>query len=218
MVNIPPSLAREIEACEAICGSDEAGTGAWAGPYFVCATVVPKDWNLPGVTDSKKLSPSAREKIFPDLVSSLTYCLVRVEAQEVDRRGLGSTLPEAHLKAIQGALAAFVEQGNTVKPLSIVDGSLTVPGAFSLPKADLLIPAVSAASIIAKVSRDRYMRELHRLYPQYGFDEHSGYGTKRHQDTLKSYGLCPEHRRSYRPLSAYSEAGASIFDLMEGLE
>jgi ribonuclease HII len=196
---IPPDLQKELSAHNFVCGSDEVGYGSWAGPTTVCAVVVSNTWTCPGVTDSKKLTTAAREKLFPKLVS-LTHHLVHVEADEIDRRGIGVVLPEAHSRAIQGALDAHKAHGYTDPPLVIIDGSRGVFGAIALPKADLLIPAVSAASIIAKVTRDRIMREMDSKYPGYGFLTGVGYGTKKHQEALEILGPSPIHRMSYSPM------------------
>jgi len=206
---LPPDLQAKITQASFICGSDEAGTGAWAGPFFVCATVVPRTWAYTGVTDSKKLTPGAREKLYPVLVSTVTHCLIEVGVEELDREGLGKALTSAHSRAIQGALAAHKALGHTEPPLVIIDGSRGLPGAIALPKADFLIPAVSAASILAKVSRDRVMRELDLKFPGYGWADNAGYGAPKHQEALKRLGVSPVHRLSYSPMSNMVRTKAS---------
>ncbi len=202
MPGIPPDLAREIAAHEFVCGSDEVGYGSWAGPLVVCAAVVPRTWTAPAmVRDSKQLSATARDRLFPSLVSTITHFLVSVEVEEIDRRGVGTVLLEAHAKAIQGALDAHRAQGHSALPFVIIDGSRGVLGAVALPKADALIPAVSAASIIAKVARDRHMVEMDAHYPGYSFRSNAGYGTKEHQAALDRLGVCAIHRRSYAPIA-----------------
>lgn len=186
-----------------VCGSDECGYGSWAGPLTVCAVVVSRLWVPPtGLTDSKALSPAARERLYAPLINGTIHCVVNVDSEEIDRLGVGVVLLMAHQRAIRGALQAHKDLGCVGKTLVIVDGNLDIPGAVSLPKADLLIPAVSAASVIGKVQRDRYMADMDALYPGYGFKTGCGYGTKQHQEGLKRLGICPIHRKSYSPIAA----------------
>lgn len=184
---------------EFVCGSDEVGYGSWAGPLVVCATVVTRVWHEPGVADSKKLSPSARERLYPKL-QALTHCIFGVPSAQIDAMGVADALDFAHAKAIEGALLRHAIAGHADAPFVIIDGVRSVLGARALPKADALVPAVSAASILAKVYRDRLMRELAKKYPGYGWETNAGYGTPVHQAGLASRGLSPEHRRSYSPM------------------
>ena len=183
-----------------ICGSDECGLGSWSGPLSVCAVVAPRGWSLPGVTDSKKLSRVARERIYPELIKQVTYCLVHIEPREFDFLGAGKAFVEAHTRAITGALDAHRDKGHEAIPRVIIDGVRSVAGATPLPKADLLIPAVSAASIIAKVNHDWRMDELDKLFPGYGFSKNSGYGVPSHRAALQRLGVSAAHRRSYAPM------------------
>jgi ribonuclease HII len=200
--SIPPALARDLATVDHVCGSDEVGLGCWAGSLVVCAVVAHRSWAFPGVTDSKKLTPAAREQLYPRLTAeeSLSYNLVEFSAQEIDEMGVGVAWKKAHSNAIQGALDLHESRGHSDTPLVIVDGNRGLLGALALPKADLLIPAVSAASIIAKVYRDRLMKKLDAEYPGYGFSSHVGYGTKQHQRALSLRGVCPIHRMSYAPM------------------
>ena len=198
-MRMPASLLAEMDGYEFVCGSDEVGYGSWAGPLIVCATVVAKGWSEPGVTDSKKLSPSARERLYPKL-QALRHCIFGVPPAQIDAMGVAAALDYAHTKAIEGALLRHAIAGYTGAPFVVIDGVRSVLGARALPKADALVPAVSAASILAKVYRDRLMRELAKKYPGYGWETNAGYGTPGHQAGLAARGLSPEHRRSYSPM------------------
>lgn len=208
---IPPSVQSRIDASEYVCGSDECGLGSWAGPLSVCAAIVPRGWAWPGVTDSKKLTRAARERLYPELIEQVTYCVIHVEPLEFDALGAGAAYVEAHTRAIAGALKAHQDKGDANAPLTIIDGTRSVAGAIALPKADLLVPAVSAASIIAKVNHDRAMVDAARKFPHYFFDTCMGYGTPRHQEALRIHGPCPIHRKTYEPMASMLQkrAGSS---------
>jgi len=216
--SISPALQAQIDASDFICGSDECGLGSWAGPLSVCAAVAPRGWTWPGVTDSKKLTAAARERVYPDLVGRLTHCLIQIDPEEFDAKGAGPVLIEAHARAITGAVKAHQEKGHRDTPFCIVDGIRPVMWATPLPKADLLIPAVSAASIIAKVSHDRIMKDLDRVWPGYGFSKNAGYGTPAHRAALDQIGVSKAHRRSYSPMSGMVSCGSDIFAMLCGLE
>jgi ribonuclease HII len=183
-----------------IIGSDEVGLGAWAGPLVVCAVAVKKDWlGILGLNDSKALSRRRREQVYKELVGvkGLRLSLMKSESTDIDRNGIHYCLKRAHTEAIEYLLADYPDAE------IVVDGDLKLkrlPQAKSIPKADSLFPSVMAASIIAKVNRDWTMIALAKQYPEYGFESHVGYGTKKHQEALKKYGPCPIHRRSYRPI------------------
>jgi len=211
---IPEALAKTIAKHEFICGSDETGLGSWAGNLTVCAVITPRDWTYPGVTDSKKLSPVAREKLYPILVSTLTHCIIQIEPDEIDQKGIGRVWEEAHIKAIQGALNDHIAKGHTELPFVIVDGIRGFFGATPLPKADLLIQAVSAASIIAKVHRDRVMQKMGEAYPGYDFQRNVGYGTKSHLLAIQRLGVTPIHRMSYAPMSKMFPKEKDVMDLL----
>ena len=196
---VPTLLQSRIDASAYVCGSDECGLGSWAGPLSVCAVIVPCGWNLPGVTDSKKLTRTARERVYPELIRQV-HCLVHVEPQEFDATGAGQVLLQAHQRAVVGALTRHREQGGTSEPLCIIDGIRPIPGATALPKADQLIPAVSAASIIAKVTHDWAMDALDQKFPGYGFAKNAGYGTAVHRAALDQLGVSQAHRRTYQPM------------------
>ena len=185
-----------------IIGSDEVGYGCWAGPLVVCAVCVPTTWEPPeGLTDSKKLSPEERVSIYRHL-EGLPFALMAATNEDIDRYGVKTMLLEAHAAAIRAMQESF--------PLAtvIIDGILRPPGmlmARCVPHADSIFPAVSAASVIAKTNRDFVMRQYHQQYPHYGFDTNAGYGTATHQRGLQKYGVCPLHRRSYRPIKKFLE-------------
>ncbi len=184
-----------------ILGIDEVGRGPWAGPLVVGAVVLPENSTIDGLTDSKKLSAKKRLE-FDALIreQALGWGLGWVHAEELDEIGLSSALKLATVRAVEQVSASYHE--------IIIDGTInflheTNKGAYvtTMPKADLLIPAVSAASIIAKVARDTYMEEQATLYPEYGFDSHVGYGTAKHQQALNEYGITVLHRKSFAPIA-----------------
>lgn len=212
---IPEDLAKEMAAYDFVCGSDECGYGSWAGPLIVCAAVTPRTWSSLRVTDSKALSPKAREDLAPWLRDSFPYCIVRVDSDEIDRVGVGTALLQAHAKAIQGALD---RHGSPQVPFVIIDGNRGVLGATPLPKADVLIAAVSVASIIGKVHHDRIMRELDEQHPGYGFRTNQGYGSKTHREALDRLGVSPVHRKSYSPMAEMVKAPAEPADILSLIE
>jgi ribonuclease HII len=212
---IPEDLAKAMAAYDYVCGSDECGYGSWAGPLIVCAAVTPRTWSSPRVTDSKALSPRAREDLDPGLRSSFPYFIVRVDPEEIDRVGVGGALLDAHARAIQGALD---KHGFPQMPFVIIDGNRGILGATPLPKADVLIPAVSVASIIGKVYHDRIMRELDERHPGYGFRTNQGYGSKAHREALDRLGVSPVHRKSYSPMAEMVKAPADQPDILSLIE
>lgn len=188
-----------------VIGSDEVGYGSWAGPLYVCAYVAEEGWTLPGLNDSKKLSEKQRQEVYTrlDLNRSALIC---VEPQTIDEYGLGHCLVQAHVQAIK----QLIERGFSGARV-VVDGNLRLPlaEAESIAKADMTVPAVMAASIIAKSNRDLLMKTtMHKMYPEYGFASHVGYGTPEHMAALHAYGPCPIHRLSYRPLKEVIEKRA----------
>lgn len=174
----------------AVCGVDEAGRGPLAGPVSVCAYVA-RDF-VDGVNDSKKLSEVKREKLFDALVNSAAcYKVVLIDAQEIDRVNI--------LRATLNAMKSAVEGLSEVPSLVLCDGN-TLPdiaNARAIVKGDATSYSIAAASIIAKVTRDRLMREYDATYPEYGFSKHKGYGTADHIAAIKKYGACPIHRRTF---------------------
>ena len=181
-----------------VCGCDEAGAGPLAGRVYAAAVILPPEIELPGLNDSKQLSEKKREELFPQIQEkALAWAVAWVEAEEIDRTDILS----ARMKAMQLAIDALA-----VKPaFALIDGNRDKGKYFILStphrciiNGDSLSASIAAASILAKVSRDRYVsRELDRLYPQYGFAGHKGYGTKAHYAALDQYGPCPAHRRTF---------------------
>lgn len=193
-----------------LLGIDEVGRGPWAGPLVVGACVLREP--IEGLNDSKKLTAKRREKLAAE-IHEKAYCgLGWVPAAELDELGLSAALRKACREAVK-AVQVQKPEFNEI----IIDGTInflsdTPLGKYVsvLPKADALVPEVSAASIIAKVARDNYMIELAKKYPNYGFEKHVGYGTALHRAALEKYGPCEEHRRSFRPVAELShnvEAG-----------
>lgn len=179
--------------CPIVCGIDEAGRGPLAGPVYAAAVILPLDCVIPGLNDSKKLSEKKREQLF-DVIreKAAAYGIGSASAEEIDKVNIlqATYLAMARAYADLGVKADWVlVDGNRMPPLP-VPGECVVKG-------DAQCASIAAASILAKVSRDRVLRELDRQFPQYGFAKHKGYGTKAHYEAIKQYGLLPEHRRTF---------------------
>ncbi len=183
-----------------ILGIDEVGRGPWAGPLVVGAAVLPEGLAIDGLTDSKKLSAKKRKQLEAEIkAQAVGWGLGWVHADELDALGLSESLRVATIRAVEAVTCSYSE--------IIIDGTInflkeTTKGRYvtTLPKADLLVPAVSAASILAKVARDEYMEQQAEHYPEYGFASHVGYGTAAHQKALNAFGVTPLHRRSFAPI------------------
>lgn len=187
-----------------VAGADEAGRGACAGPLVVGAVVLPegKRGQVPGLADSKLLTPAAREKVYAQVVRrALAWTAVVIPAQQVDRLGL-------HVCNIMGMRRALAQL--TVAPSYVLTDGFPVPGldapGLAVWKGDRVAACIAAASVVAKVTRDRIMVEMHARWPLYQFDEHKGYVTPEHQAALREHGPCPEHRFSYVNVSRASRA------------
>lgn len=182
-----------------VAGVDEAGRGPLAGPVSVAAVILDPSRPIAGLDDSKKLSEKKREMLYPLIVErALAWRIEFVDAAEID----ALNILQATLTGMRRALHAL----SPAAQLARIDGNrlphdLPCP-AQAIIGGDALEPAIMAASILAKVSRDRHMRELHARWPQYGFDEHKGYGTPAHLAALAAHGPCPQHRRSFAPVRA----------------
>ncbi|MCI6957352.1 MAG: ribonuclease HII [Candidatus Faecousia sp.] len=181
------------QGLEIICGVDEAGRGPLAGPVCAAAVILPKYLEIPGLTDSKKLSDKRRRELFPEIQrQALAYGIGFASEKEIDE----INILQATFLAMERALAQL-----SIPPeLALIDGNREKD--FGLPvktviKGDSLSANIAAASILAKVSRDDLMLEMAREYPQYGFEVHKGYGTKAHYDALRMYGPCPIHRQTF---------------------
>ena len=176
-----------------ICGVDEAGRGPLAGPVCAAAVILPPDAELPGLNDSKKLSEKKRELLFPLIQEqAVAWSVAFASVEEIEELNI----LRATFLAMNRAIA-----GLNVKPdLALIDGNqnreIAMPSR-TVVHGDARCACIAAASILAKVSRDRLMKELAVRYPQYGFEKHKGYGTKAHYAALREYGPCPIHRRSF---------------------
>ena len=181
-----------------IAGVDEAGRGPLAGPVVTAAVILDPDKPIAGLADSKKLSAKKRADLFDEIQKkAIATAIIEVSAQEIDDRNI----LQATLHGMANAVHALKVQPSLVR----VDGNQAPPIDFlveTLIGGDATEPAISAASILAKVHRDRYMQVLHAKFPVYGFDKHKGYPTKAHIEALRLYGPCPEHRLSFRPVKA----------------
>lgn len=181
------------EDIQLICGVDEAGRGPLAGPVCAGAVILPKDLEIPGLTDSKKLTDKKRRELFPVIQEqAVAYGIGFASQQEIDE----INILQATFLAMQRALDQL-----TVRPdLALIDGNREKD--FGLPvktvvKGDSLSANIAAASILAKVTRDNLMQEMAESYPQYGFEIHKGYGTKAHYAALREFGASPIHRMSF---------------------
>ena len=177
-----------------ICGIDEAGRGPLAGPVVVASVIMPKDSMIEGVNDSKKVSEKKREKLYDLIIEeAISYSVGIVDQNEIDRINI--------LNATKAGLTESVKS-LSVKPEIILVDALTGIDTCGIEyrpiiKGDAKSYSIAAASIIAKVTRDRIMRQWDEIYPQYGFAKHKGYGTAAHINAIKEYGLCPLHRLSF---------------------
>ena len=192
-----PDYSFELAAHEAgyqvVCGIDEAGRGPLSGPVVAAACVLDPSVEIPGLNDSKKLSPAKREQLFGKITeSALDYAIGMASPEEIDSLNILNATMLAMRRAIAGL--------KTRADFALVDGNCTrdfpIP-ARAIVKGDALSCSISAASILAKVTRDRLCLEDEKNYPQYGFAKHKGYGTAEHIAALKKYGPCPIHRKTF---------------------
>lgn len=191
-----------------ILGIDEVGRGPWAGPLVIGAVVLPEnkpDWTK-DLTDSKKLTAKKREELNKIILNEApATALGWVSSRELDSLGMSASLALAARRAVLGIKSEKVPFTEIVidGTVNFLKGTPLENYVSVLKKADFLIKEVSAASIIAKVARDSYMEELSKIYPDYGFERHVGYGTAAHKKSIEEHGLTPEHRRSFRPIAEY---------------
>lgn len=189
------ALENEIYASgvNILCGVDEAGRGPLAGPVCAAAVVLPRGLEIPGLNDSKKLSEKKREALYDVIISSaMAYGIAFADVEEIERLNI----LHATFLAMNRAIAQL-----SVRPeLALIDGNrdsdIEVPSRC-IVKGDSRCADIAAASILAKVTRDRYMIKMAEQYPQYGFEQHKGYGTKQHYAALREYGATPIHRMSF---------------------
>lgn len=200
-----------------IVGIDEVGRGPWAGP-LVFGAVVLGDADIEGLTDSKKLTKKRREQLSAEIhKKAAAVGLGWVSANELDELGMSAALALACRRALEQVTIPYQQ--------IILDGTInflkdTGKGPFvtTMAKADLLVPSVSAASIVAKVARDRFMAEQDEAYPGYGFGSHAGYGTAAHKAAIEKLGVTPLHRLSFAPLAKYADIVAEPVPSKEGHE
>ena len=177
-----------------ICGIDEAGRGPLAGPVVVASVIMPKDSMIEGVNDSKKVSEKKREKLYEEITNTaIAWGVGIIDQREIDE----INILNAKKKGLTNSLKEL-----EIKPDLILVDALTNIDTLGIPyrsiiKGDAKSYSIAAASIIAKVTRDRIMRQWDELYPEYCFEKHKGYGTKMHIDAIKKYGPCPLHRKSF---------------------
>lgn len=184
----------EKENIKYICGIDEAGRGPLAGPVVVASVIMKPDSFIEGVNDSKKVSEKKREKLYEQITKeAVSYSVGIINQDEIDKINILNATKKGLTESIKGL---------EIKPDRILVDALNNIDTCSIPymsivKGDAKCYVVAAASIIAKVTRDRIMRQWDEVYPQYGFINHKGYGTAAHIEAIKKYGLCPLHRRSF---------------------
>ena len=180
-----------------VAGVDEAGRGPLAGPVVAAAVILDELQPIRGLADSKMLSARRREQLFDEIrAKALCYCIAQASVEEIERLNI--------LQATLLAMRRAVE-GLRLKPaLVLVDGNrlpVLTMRAEAIVKGDALVAAISAASILAKVHRDRWCADIDLQYPQYGFAKHKGYGTAQHLAALTEHGACPQHRKTFRPVA-----------------
>ena len=179
--------------CCVIAGTDEAGRGPLAGPVVAAACILPPDFLPEGLDDSKKLTEKKREKLFDIIIdSAVSYCIASSSPEEIDQYNI----LEASLLAMRRAIAGLTPQPDLVLVDGCINRGFTIP-AKAIVSGDALSPSIAAASILAKVTRDRMCVDMDAEYPQYGFAKHKGYPTPAHKLAVYEYGPCPYHRRSF---------------------
>jgi ribonuclease HII len=181
-----------------IAGVDEAGRGPLAGPVVAAAVILDPRKPIEGLADSKKLTALRREKLFDEIRAKALCCSVaEASVEEIDRLNILQATLLAMRRAVDGLRLKPIKvlvDGNRIPILDVL--------AEAIVKGDALVPAISAASILAKVTRDRWCAELDAQYPEYGFAAHKGYGTAEHLAALRTHGACPQHRTTFSPVTA----------------
>lgn len=189
------TLERELyeQGFHTICGVDEAGRGPLCGSVFAAACILPNGLVLDGLNDSKKLTPKKREKLFDEICeNAIAYSIASASVEEIDRLNI----LEADLLAMRRAIDGLPIKAD----FALIDGNIARDfqiAARAIVKGDATSPNIAAASILAKVARDRDCLRLDALFPQYGIAKHKGYGTKQHMDALRAYGPSPIHRKQF---------------------
>lgn len=184
---------KNIRNGRVICGVDEAGRGPLAGDVYAAAVIFDEDTVIEGINDSKKLSEKKREMLFDLIIEKAkAYCIATASIKEIEEINILNAAMLAMKRAIEGL---------EIKPeLALIDGNKTPETQIqteTVVKGDAKSQSIAAASILAKVARDRYMKELDEKYPQYQFSKHKGYGTKLHYEMIEKYGISPVHRPSF---------------------
>jgi len=182
-----------------IAGIDEAGRGPLAGPVVAAAVILLSKINIPELNDSKKLSPKKREELFPKIQEmSVAFSVAVIDQEVIDEINI--------LQAARLAMKKAVETLKITPGLLLIDGNQKIDSnlnQWAIVKGDSRSLTIAAASVLAKVTRDRIMDDYHKLYPQYGFDRHKGYGTKLHRNLIQEHGPCPIHRKTFKGVSEY---------------
>ena len=176
-----------------ICGVDEAGRGPLAGPVCAAAVILPDGYEIPGLNDSKQLSDKKRRELFPVIQEeAIAYGIAMVDEKTIDEVNI--------LNATFLAMKDAISQLSVRPDLALIDGNRTTDfgvEAMAVVKGDARDASIAAASILAKVTRDQFMEKMDEQYPEYGFAVHKGYGTRRHYDAIREFGMCPIHRRTF---------------------
>lgn len=171
-----------------LCGIDEAGRGPLAGPLVMAGVILSR--SVVGLMDSKKLSEKRREALYPQIIAASQYHIILFSHRQIDKKGISECLHDG-LEQIKASLGGvnYLFDGNTAYGVTEIE---------TMVKADMKVSEVSAASILAKVTRDRMMRDYAMLYPEYGFEKHKGYSTQPHIEAMRCHGRCAIHRKSFR--------------------
>ena len=186
-------IATREKGYKYVCGIDEAGRGPLAGPVCAAAVILPEGIEIEGLNDSKKLTEKKREKLYDIIIEkAIAYGIAFADEKEIDEINI--------LNAVMLAMNTAVEKLSPSADFALIDGNIA--RGFGVPcktviKGDAKSPSIAAASILAKVSRDRECYKLDEMYPEYGFAKHKGYGTKAHMEALFKYGPCPCHRKTF---------------------
>lgn len=180
-----------------VAGVDEAGRGPLAGPVVAAAVILDELHPIKGLADSKKLTAARRDRLFDEIRAKALCCsIAQASVEEIERLNILQATLLAMRRAVEGLRlkpAKVLVDGNRIPVLDVL--------AEAIVQGDALVPAISAASILAKVTRDRWCAEYDRQFPQYGFAKHKGYGTAAHLAALQQHGACPEHRKTFRPVA-----------------
>ena len=188
------------KGCQDVAGIDEAGRGPLAGPVVSAAVILPLTFNDSEITDSKKLSPKKRERLYDKIYSlATTVGIGIVDSVEIDRIDI--------LQASLLSMAMAVKNLDPCPDFLLIDGIFSIASDLPqkpIPKGDSLSISIAAASIIAKVTRDRLMQKYHHYYPQFDFPRHKGYPTKAHKEAIRKFSFCPIHRKSFKGVKEYT--------------